>query len=133
MSRAKILKDEIVEENVKFLIIYIETKNACLIMLSQNEDRLGTLVAAIPPGGGLIGPPTSSVLLGGKNATLARVIAERTALRTNKVSLVSVYLETLDESVAGPILVRLIEKVMGKKVEEEKAKIESQDNERIGT
>jgi len=125
MSRARIIKDEIVEENVKFLVIFIETKNSCIFMLSQNEDRLGTLVAAIPPGKGLIGPSTSSVLLGGKNATIARIIAEKMASKTSKVSLVSVYLETLDESVAGPILVRLVEKVMGKRAEESEARLES--------
>ncbi|HEX69104.1 MAG TPA: hypothetical protein ENG10_02270 [Candidatus Bathyarchaeota archaeon] len=125
MSRARIIKDEIVEENVKFLAIFIETKNSCIFMLSQNEDRLGTLVAAIPPGKGLIGPSTSSVLLGGKNATIARIIAEKMASKTSKVSLVSVYLETLDESVAGPILVRLVEKVMGKRAEESEAGVES--------
>jgi len=125
MSRARIIKDEIVEENVKFLVIFIETKNSCIFMLSQNEDRLGTLVAAIPPGKGLIGPSTSSVLLGGKNATIARIIAEKMASKTSKVSLVSVYLETLDESVAGPILVRLVEKVMGKRAEESEARVES--------
>ncbi len=125
MSRAKIVKDEIVEENVRFLIIFIETKNSCLIMLSQNEDRLGTLVAAVPPGKGLIGPSTSSVLLGGKNATLARIIAEKMASKTNKVALVSIYLETLDESMAGPILVRLVDKVTSKKAEEDEAKVEA--------
>jgi len=125
MSRARIIKDEIIEENVKFLAIFIETKNSCIFMLSQNEDRLGTLVAAIPPGKGLIGPSTSSVLLGGKNATIARIIAEKMASKTSKVSLVSVYLETLDESVAGPILVRLVEKVMGKRAEESEARVES--------
>jgi len=125
MSRAKIIKDEIIEENVKFLAIFIETKNSCIFMLSQNEDRLGTLVAAIPPGKGLIGPSTSSVLLGGKNATIARIIAEKMASKTSKVSLVSVYLETLDESVAGPILVRLVEKVMGKRAGESEARVES--------
>jgi len=125
MSRAKVVKDEIIEENIKFLIIFIETKNSCLIMLSQNEDRLGTLVAAVPPGKGLIGPSTSSILLGGKNATLARIIAEKMASKTNKVALVSVYLETIDESMAGPVLVRLVDKVMSKKAEESEAKMET--------
>ncbi|RLI22570.1 hypothetical protein DRO54_00875 [Candidatus Bathyarchaeota archaeon] len=107
------------------MIIFIETKNSCLIMLSQNEDRLGTLVAAVPPGKGLIGPSTSSILLGGKNATLARIIAEKMASKTNKVALVSVYLETIDESMAGPVLVRLVDKVMSKKAEESEAKMET--------
>jgi len=126
MSRARIFKDELIERNIKFLAIYIETTNACLILLSEKEDRLGTLVAAIPPGKGLIGPATSSVLLGSKNATLARIFAERMASKTNKVALVSIYLETLEESVAGPILIRLIEKIQSKKAEKEETKTEAE-------
>ncbi len=133
MSRAKIIKDEITEENVKFLAIFIETKNSCIFLLSQNEDRLGTLVAAVPPGKGLIGPSTSSILLGGKNATIARILAEKMASKTGKVSLVSVYLETLDESVAGPILARLVDKVMGRRVEESEVRREAGGAEEVKT
>ena len=133
MSRAKIIKDEITEENVKFLVIFIETKNSCIFLLSQNEDRLGTLVAAVPPGKGLIGPSTSSILLGGKNATIARILAEKMASKTGKVSLVSVYLETLDESVAGPILARLVDKVMGRRVEESEVRREAGGAEEVKT
>jgi len=133
MSRAKIIKDEITEENIKFLAIFIETKNSCIFLLSQNEDRLGTLVAAVPPGKGLIGPSTSSILLGGKNATIARILAEKMASKTGKVSLVSVYLETLDESVAGPILARLVDKVMGRRVEESEVRREAGGAEEVKT
>ena len=133
MSRAKIIKDEITEENVKFLAIFIETKNSCIFLLSQNEDRLGTLVAAVPPGKGLIGPSTSSILLGGKNATIARILAEKMASKTGKVSLVSVYLETLDESVAGPILARLVDKVMGRRVDESEVRREAGGAEEVKT
>ena len=133
MSRAKIIKDEITEENVKFLVIFIETKNSCIFLLSQNEDRLGTLVAAVPPGKGLIGPSTSSILLGGKNATIARILAEKMASKTGKVSLVSVYLETLDESMASPILARLVDKVMGRRVEESEVRREAGGAEEVKT
>ena len=133
MSRAKIIKDEITEENVKFLAIFIETKNSCIFLLSQNEDRLGTLVAAVPPGKGLIGPSTSSILLGVKNATIARILAEKMASKTGKVSLVSVYLETLDESMAGPILARLVDKVMGRRVEESEVRREAGSAEEVKT
>ena len=133
MSRAKIIKDEIMEENVKFLAIFIETKNSCIFLLSQNEDRLGTLVAAVPPGKGLIGPSTSSILLGGKNATIARILAEKMASKTGKVSLVSVYLETLDESVAGTILARLVDKVMGRRVEESGGRREASGADEVKT
>ena len=47
MERAKVVKDEIVEQNVHFLAVYLETKNSCLVLLSENEDRLGTLAVPI--------------------------------------------------------------------------------------
>lgn len=133
MSRAKIIKDEVIEENIKFLVIFIETKNSCIFMLSQNEDRLGTLVAAVPPGKGLIGPSTSSILLGGKNATIARILAEKMASKTGKVALVSVYLETIDESMAGPILARIVDKVIARKAEESEVQPEPSGFEGVKT
>jgi len=76
MERAKIVKDEIIEQNVRFLAVYMETKNACLILLSENEDKLGTLAIAVPKPRDLIGPASSSILLGDKNAISARMFAE---------------------------------------------------------
>ena len=90
-------------------------------------------MAAVPPGKGLIGPSTSSILLGGKNATIARILAEKMASKTGKVSLVSVYLETLDESMASPILARLVDKVMGRRAEESEVRRETGGAEEVKT
>jgi hypothetical protein len=111
MERAKIVKEEIVEQNMHFLAIYMETKNACLILLSEREDKLGTLAVAVPKTGEIPGPVSSSVLLGDKNAISARMFAEYMASRKKKIALVSVYLETLSEMQAQSIFMRLIEKV----------------------
>jgi hypothetical protein len=111
MERAKIVKEEIVEQNMHFLVIYMETKNACLILLSEREDKLGTLAVAVPKTGEIPGPVSSSVLLGDKNAISARMFAEYMASRKKKIALVSVYLETLSEMQAQSIFMRLIEKV----------------------
>jgi hypothetical protein len=119
MERAKIVKDEIIEQNVRFLAVYMETKNACLILLSENEDKLGTLAIAVPKPRDLIGPASSSTLLGDKNAISARMFAEHLASRKGKIALVSIYLETIDEMRAQSILMKLIEKVVHKEVEKE--------------
>lgn len=111
MERAKIVKEEIFEQNMHFLAIYMETKNACLILLSEREDKLGTLAVAVPKTGDIPGPVSSSVLLGDKNAISARMFAEHVASRKKKIALVSVYLETLNEMQAQSIFMRLIEKV----------------------
>jgi hypothetical protein len=119
MERAKIVKDEIIEQNVRFLAVYMETKNACLILLSENEDKLGTLAIAVPKPRDLIGPTSSSILLGDKNAISARMFAEYLASRKGKIALVSIYLETIDEMRAQSILMRLIEKVVHRELEKE--------------
>jgi hypothetical protein len=119
MERTKIVKDEIIEQNIHFLAVYMETKNACLILLSENEDKLGTLAIAVPKPRDLIGPASSSILLGDKNAISARMFAEYLASRKGKIALVSIYLETIDEMRAQSILMRLIEKVVHKEMEKE--------------
>ena len=114
MSRAKVVKEKLKENGVLFLAVYMETRNASLILLSEGEDQLGTLAVAIPQERRMVGPPLSSILLGDRNVTTARVLAERIAKTANKIALVSVFTKTVSESEAGPILLRLVRKIIGK-------------------
>lgn len=111
MSHATMFKDEIQEGSVHFLAIYLETKNACIVLLSEGEDQFGTLAVAIPPASQTTVPSLSSVLMGDRNITTARALAERLAAKINKIGLVSIYLKTISEGEAAPILLRLFEKV----------------------
>jgi hypothetical protein len=111
LERAKVVKEEMVEQNTRFLAVYVEAKNSCLVLLSEREDKLGTLAISVPKPKDLLGPPSSSVLLGDKHALSARMFAEYLASRKEKIVLVSVYLETTDETQAQSIFKRLIEKV----------------------
>ena len=120
MERAKVVKDEIVEQDTHYLAVYVETDNSCLVLLSENEDKLGTLAIAVPGLRDLLGPPTSSVLLGDKNAILARMFAEYVSSKKEKIALVSIYLETASETQAQSIFKRLIEKVVHSKGHAEK-------------
>jgi hypothetical protein len=92
----------------------METRNASLLLLSEGEDQLGTLAVAIPQEEKMVGPPLSSILLGDRNVTTARVLAERLAKTMNKIALVSVFTKTVSETEAGPILLKLSRKVVGK-------------------
>jgi len=112
MERAKVVKEEIIEQNIHFLAVFMETKNACLILLSENEDKLGTFAIAVPKPKDLLGPPSSSILLGDKNAISARMFAEHLAGRKGKIALVSIYLEKMGEIQAQSIFMKLIEKVI---------------------
>ncbi len=111
MERARVVKEEIFEQNMHFLAVYVEARNACLILLSEKEDKLGTLAIAVPKPKDLLGPVSSSVLLGDKSAISARMFAEYVASKKGKIALVSVYLEKLSEVQAQSIFMRLIEKV----------------------
>lgn len=119
MERARVVKEELTEQNTRFLAVYVEAKNSCLVLLSEKEDKLGTLAIAVPRPKDLLGPPSSSVLLGDKNAISARMFAEFLATRKEKIALVSVYLETMDEVQAQSIFKRLIEKVTHDQPQEE--------------
>jgi hypothetical protein len=122
MERAKVVKEELIEQNTRFLAVYVEAKNSCLIMLSEKEDRLGTLAVAIPKPKDLLGPAMSSVLLGDKHAVSARMFAEYVASKKGKIAMVSVYLDRLSEMQAQTFFMHLLEKVLLAESEKEAAK-----------
>jgi hypothetical protein len=112
LSRAKIFKDELVERDTKFLAVYVETENANQLFLSEGEDKLGTLAVAIPQPEKMVGSPLSSILLGDRNMMISRVLAELLAQKTKKISLVSVFIKSVSEQEAAPILRKLLENVL---------------------
>ncbi|MEM2103493.1 MAG: proteasome assembly chaperone 4 family protein [Candidatus Bathyarchaeia archaeon] len=117
MERAKIVKDQMVEQNVHFLAVYLETKNSCLVLLSEKEDRLGTLAIAVPKPADSPGLPSSTVILGDRNIISTRMLAEYLASRKKKIALVSIYLETIGEVHAQTIFKKLLEKVISAEAE----------------
>lgn len=119
-ERAKVIKEELLEQDIRFLAVYVEAKNSCLILLSEREDKLGTLAISVPKPRDLLGPVSSSVLLGDKNSVSARMFAEYLAAKKGKIALVSVYLETLSEIQAQSFFMHLIETVIRKEAESEK-------------
>ncbi len=114
MSHAKVVKEKITERDKLYSALYLEVENASLILLSEGEDRLGTLAAAIPQTQKMVGPPLSSILLGDRNVVTARLFAERLAKKVNKIALASVFIKSISEREAGPILVKLFEKTLKK-------------------
>ena len=121
MQRAKVTQDELKENDSLFLSLHIETPNASILLLSEGEDQLGTLAAAVPQTQEMLGPPMSSILLGDRNTILSRMLAERLAAKTSKIALASVFLKATAEREAAPILLKLFDKTM-KPGEEEKQK-----------
>ncbi len=83
-----------------------------MIMLSEKEDKLGTLAIAVPKTKDGVGAVTSSVLLGDRNIISARMFAEYIASKKGKIALASVYLEKASEIQAQEFFMHLIDKVL---------------------
>ena len=112
MERAKVIKEELLEQDTHFLAVYVEAKNSIMIMLSEKEDKLGTLAIAVPKPKDLLGSVTSSVLLGDKNVITARMFAEYVASKKGKIAMVSVYLDKVGEMQAQAFFMHLIDKLI---------------------
>ena len=111
MERAKVVKEEVKQQDTRFLAVYVEAKNSCMIMLSEKEDKLGTMAIAVPKPKE-VGTVTSSVLLGDRNVISARMFAEHVAAKKGKIAMVSVYLETVTEIQAQEFFMHLIDKLI---------------------
>ncbi|MEJ2241360.1 MAG: proteasome assembly chaperone 4 family protein [Candidatus Bathyarchaeota archaeon] len=114
MFKGNVIKDELVEQGRTFLATYFETENAGIILMSESTDRLGTLAVSMPQQQKLIGPVISSILIGDRNTMISRILAELLAKQTKKIGLVSVFLRTISEQEAAPILKTLLEKILKK-------------------
>ncbi len=112
MERANVIKEEIQQQDTRFLAVYVEAKNSIMIMLSEKEDKLGTLAIAVPKPRDMVGSVTSSVLLGDKHIISARMFSEYVAAKKGKIAIVSVYLEKISEIQAQEFFMHLIDKVL---------------------
>lgn len=112
MDRANVVKEELTEKDTRFLAVYVEAQNSCLILLSENEDKLGTMAIAVPKANEVLNLASSSILVGDRHVISARMFAEYVASRKGKVAMVSVYLDKYSELQAQSYFLRLLEKVM---------------------
>jgi hypothetical protein len=112
VERAIVIKEELQDKDMRFLAVYVEAKNSCMIMLSEKEDKLGTLAIAVPKPKDIGGTVTSSVLLGDKNIISARMFAEYVASKKGKIAIVSVYLDRVVEMQAQAFFMHLVEKLI---------------------
>ena len=112
MSKAEVLREEIEEAGTTYSAILLKMKNAYIFLLSEGEERLGTLAVSLPPRPGMVGPPLSSILLGERNVTLSRMLAERLAKRLGRMVLVSIFVRTANERQVLRIFLNLLDKIL---------------------
>ena len=121
MQRVKIVECEMKQNETLFVGLRVETKNANIVLLSEGEDQLGTLAVGVPQKERMLVPPMSSVLLGDRNVIVARLLAERLAEKTGKIALASVFAKTVAEKDVGSVFLKLFDKTLeGKKEEDAK-------------
>jgi len=77
------------------------------------------LAVAVPRPKDMLGPPTSSILVGDRYSISARMFAEHIATMKGKIALVSIYLEKMDELQAQSAFKMLIDKVTGTEPQKE--------------
>jgi hypothetical protein len=122
LDRANVVKEEITDKDTRFLAVYVEAENSCLILLSEKEDKLGTMAIAVPTTKDLLGLVSSSILVGDKNMISARMFAEYIAAKKGKIAVVSIYLDKMSEFEAQTFFKKLLEKVLHKGSEPEPTK-----------
>jgi len=118
MPQAKFVREETKVGDTVYSALLIEAKNGYVALLSEGQDSIGTLAVSVPQTSGMVGPPLSSTLLGERNETLARMLAERLANSLKKIVLVSVFVKTTSEAEAGRMFLKLLEKTLKKMVRE---------------
>ena len=99
------------EADIELSAIRLVLENAEILLLSEGEDRLGTLSVSLPKRHEYSAQPLASVLLGGQNLILSRILAEKSAEGSQKIALVSVFLKT-PEREANKTVLKIADKIM---------------------
>ena len=90
----KLYEESVEVEGRKIAGCLIKLENATIVLFDDKKDiRLGTLAAGIPDFGGE--HYITSVLLGERNESEARLLAERVSVVVGGMALISVHLEPL--------------------------------------
>ena len=114
MLRTKIFRETVEEKGTTYLATMLEMKNAYIFLLSEGEEKLGTLAVSVPQRPGITGPPLSSVLLGERNSMLSRMLAESLARRLGKIILLSIFTRHEADRKASHIFLSLLDKLLKK-------------------
>ena len=114
MLRTKIFRETVEEKGTTYVATMLEMKNAYIFLLSEGEEKLGTLVVSVPQRPGIAGPPLSSVLLGERNSMLSRTLAESLARRLGKIILLSIFTRHEAGRKASHIFLSLLDKLLKK-------------------
>ncbi|MCD6088332.1 hypothetical protein J7K07_01240 [Candidatus Bathyarchaeota archaeon] len=114
MLKMKIFRETVKEEGTIYLATMLEMKNAYIFLLSEGEERLGTLAVSMPQRPGIVGAPLSSVLLGERNSMLSRMLAESLARRLGRIILLSIFTRQESDRKTSHIFLSLLDKLLKK-------------------
>jgi len=112
LDGASILKAEAELDGRSYVAILIELPNACVVFISEGRSRLGTLAVAMPSDKAHPPAPTSAVVMGERLAFLTRLLAERLASLTGKITLLSLW-SGGGEAEVGVMAMEMLRKLLG--------------------
>ena len=114
LRKMKIFRETVEEEGTIYLATMLKMRNAYIFLLSEGEERLGTLAVSMPQRPGTVGAPLSSVLLGERNSMLSRMLAESLARRLGKIILLSIFTRQEASREISHIFLSLLNKLLKK-------------------
>lgn len=106
MSYPKTDRKSIEEGERKLSVVTFEVENGLFAFFFEgSKERVGTLALALPRTP--TSPGASSILLGDRNATTSRILAEFLASKFGKMSFASVFLPEESGFQLGKVLLKL--------------------------
>lgn len=103
--------NSIKENGRTFYMHSIELENAILSFFFEEKMRVGTLAIATPRTRETMG--SSSIILGYKNSTITRLLAEHLAAKFNKIAITSVFIYAESDIHTNKILLKLAQTTHG--------------------
>lgn len=109
----KVYEETLEEEGKKLSGSLIKLENGSIVLFDEKENiRLGTLAAGIPEFDGK--HRISAVLLGERNETEAKLLAERISVVIGGIALVSIHAEPLTRLSSQGLFIKLAMKLVEK-------------------
>jgi len=105
--------EEIEAQNRKFVAVLFKMENATLVFAFEGKRiKLGTLAIAMPQFGGKT--YMSSILLGERNVSLTKILAEQISRAFHGIALVSTHFAEIHNADVSSTILKLVKKLLDK-------------------
>ncbi len=104
-------KEDIIEGEHSFSAFIFQLENAYFIVFDElGQSKIGTLAVALPQKREVREPSISSVLIGGHNIILTKLLAESAASLFREMVFISTHFEEIKDTTISRVLLKLLKK-----------------------